>query len=128
MKLRYIATKASYKAAIATLETQKVLLMKNEGMVKKSDLQGLHDDIARLKTKHLQLEKDLKEVYEDRKPLQTALYKAIKTKIQNKINDAEADLGVNDLRKDILKQDLTQNKKDTNVEVMFERNVQPQTH
>lgn len=115
MRVRYLATKASYKAAIAALKNQKKLLEKNLGRVTKSDLKSLHEDLARLKAKRVALEKELKETYEARKPLQTALYKAIKTKIQKNIDAAESNIGISDIAIDMLKQDLTKNKKDTNL-------------
>ena len=115
MRVRYAETKASYKVAMAALETQKGLLEKSEGMVKKSDLQGYHDKLATLKTTRVKLVKDLKGVYDERKTLQTTYYRAIKAKIQKDIDAAKSALDANDLSRDMLKQDLTENSKDTNL-------------
>ncbi|KAF2447208.1 hypothetical protein P171DRAFT_519497 [Karstenula rhodostoma CBS 690.94] len=114
MRVRYLATKASYQTAMTALETQKGLLERNLGRVTKSDLQGLHENIASLKAKRKKLEDELEAAYEARKPLQTAKYDAIKTKIQKDITAATTDLEISSITIKMLKQYITENKKDTN--------------
>ncbi|KAJ4354550.1 uncharacterized protein N0V89_006287 [Didymosphaeria variabile] len=111
---RYTATKAAYQSAINALVAQKNALNDNKGKVLKKDLQAHQAEVKRLKESAIRLKKQLDGAYKDRAPLQTALYKAIKTKNQAAINKADGDLKVNDLTLDSLKVDIAENMRDTN--------------
>lgn len=109
MKVRYLATKASYNAAITALETQKRLLEGNLGRVAKSDLEHLRRDLERLKTDRSEIEEKLKKAHKDRHNFQDDLYRAIGAKEQSKIDTANDEIGVSNLSIKLLKQSLTEN-------------------
>lgn len=110
---RYPATKAAYKAAIEDLKKQETALKADKGKVLMSDLKQHKADIQRLEQEAIQLKKDKTDIQEARQPLQTALYKAIKTKNQAAIDKADSELQENAEKLDSIKSDITENKRGT---------------
>jgi hypothetical protein len=112
---RYAATKTAYQVAIKALEVKEADINNGKGMALRSALEQYKKDLERLKKRAIQIEQEKAEANKERKPLQTALYKAIKAKDKAAIKKADSELEENDLILASLTVDKNQNERDTNL-------------
>lgn len=74
--------RSSIQTGITALEKPKTLLDNQEGRKTRSQLEPLHAEVARLERELVTLQPKKKKEQEDKKPLQTAIYKTIASKNQ----------------------------------------------